>query len=180
MKIARWAGFYSDIHSLGLKNTAGMQFVTSWYWDMDAASRKFADAYMKTKRMPGRHPGSRLLGHHQLPQRPCRLPAPWTPTRSVWKPGAALTTSSPRARSALTAASSTTCTSPGQGSPGVQRHLGLLQDRENLVRRARSSPKAESRSARAEGSDALLTRAIPAPLLRLLRPWKFSVYPCQP
>ena len=47
MKIAPLLVFYSDIHSLGLKNTAGMQFVTSWYWDMDAASRKFADAYMK-------------------------------------------------------------------------------------------------------------------------------------
>ena len=53
MKIAPLLVFYSDIHSLGLKNTAGMQFVTSWYWDMDAASRKFADAYMKkTQRRP--------------------------------------------------------------------------------------------------------------------------------
>jgi branched-chain amino acid transport system substrate-binding protein len=53
MKIAPLLVFYSDIHSLGLKNTAGMQFVTSWYWDMDDASRKFADAYMKkTQRRP--------------------------------------------------------------------------------------------------------------------------------
>ncbi|MBN9340832.1 MAG: ABC transporter substrate-binding protein [Comamonadaceae bacterium] len=53
MKIAPLLVFYSDIHSLGLKNTAGMQFVTSWYWDMDTASRKFADAYMKkTQRRP--------------------------------------------------------------------------------------------------------------------------------
>ncbi len=53
MKIAPLLVFYSDIHSLGLKNTAGMQFVTSWYWDMDAASRKFADDYMKkTQRRP--------------------------------------------------------------------------------------------------------------------------------
>jgi len=53
MKIAPLLVFYSDIHSLGLKNTAGMQFVTSWYWDMDDASRKFADAYMKkTNRRP--------------------------------------------------------------------------------------------------------------------------------
>ena len=53
MKIAPLLVFYSDIHSLGLKNTAGMQFVTSWYWDMDDASRKFADAFMKkTNRRP--------------------------------------------------------------------------------------------------------------------------------
>ncbi len=53
MKVAPMLVFYSDVHSLGLKNTAGMQFVTSWYWDMDAASRKFADAFMKkTKRRP--------------------------------------------------------------------------------------------------------------------------------
>ncbi|AVP58428.1 ABC transporter substrate-binding protein [Pulveribacter suum] len=53
MKVAPLLVFYSDIHSLGLKNTAGMQFVTSWYWDMDDASRKFADAYMKkTNRRP--------------------------------------------------------------------------------------------------------------------------------
>ena len=53
MKIAPLLVFYSDIHSLGLKNTAGMQFVTSWYWDMNDATRKFADAYMKkTQRRP--------------------------------------------------------------------------------------------------------------------------------
>jgi branched-chain amino acid transport system substrate-binding protein len=53
MKVTPLLVFYSDIHSLGLQNTAGMQFVTSWYWDMDAASRKFADAYMKkTQRRP--------------------------------------------------------------------------------------------------------------------------------
>ncbi|MBS0293477.1 MAG: ABC transporter substrate-binding protein [Proteobacteria bacterium] len=53
MKVAPMLVFYSDVHSLGLKNTEGMQFVTSWYWDMDEASRKFADAYMKkTNRRP--------------------------------------------------------------------------------------------------------------------------------
>ena len=53
MKMAGLLVFLTDIHSLGLRNTAGMQFVTSWYWDMDAASRKFADAYMKkTQRRP--------------------------------------------------------------------------------------------------------------------------------
>lgn len=45
--------FFSDIHSLGVKNTEGLQFTTSWYWDMNDDSRKFADKFMaKTKRRP--------------------------------------------------------------------------------------------------------------------------------
>ena len=45
--------FFSDIHSLGVKNTAGLQFTTSWYWDMNDERRKFADKFMaKTKRRP--------------------------------------------------------------------------------------------------------------------------------
>ena len=53
MKLTALLVFFSDIHSLGLRNTEGMQFLTSWYWDMNDASRKFADAFMaKTKRRP--------------------------------------------------------------------------------------------------------------------------------
>ena len=53
MKLAGLLIFFSDIHSLGLANTAGLQFTTSWYWDMNAESRKFADRfYAKTKRRP--------------------------------------------------------------------------------------------------------------------------------
>ncbi len=53
MKVAGLLVFLSDVHSLGLKNTAGLQFTTSWYWDKDAESRKFADKYFaKMKRMP--------------------------------------------------------------------------------------------------------------------------------
>jgi branched-chain amino acid transport system substrate-binding protein len=53
MRLSPMLVFYSDIHSLGLKNTEGMQFVTSWYWDMNAETRKFADRFMaKTKRRP--------------------------------------------------------------------------------------------------------------------------------
>ena len=53
MKLTALLVFYSDIHSLGLRNTEGMQFLTSWYWDMNDASRKFADRFMeKTKRRP--------------------------------------------------------------------------------------------------------------------------------
>ena len=53
MKVTPMLVFYSDIHSLGLKNTEGMQLVTSWYWDLNDETRKFADAYMKkTNRRP--------------------------------------------------------------------------------------------------------------------------------
>ena len=53
MKLAGLLIFFSDIHSLGVKNTEGLQFTTSWYWDMNDASRKFADKFMaKTKRRP--------------------------------------------------------------------------------------------------------------------------------
>ena len=53
MKIAGLLIFYSDIHSLGLKNTEGMQFTTSWYWDLNDDTRKFADKFMaKTQRRP--------------------------------------------------------------------------------------------------------------------------------
>src|SRR5256885_2147988 len=53
MKLAGLLVFFTDVHSLGLKNTQGMQFTTSWYWDMNDASRKFADAFMaKTQRRP--------------------------------------------------------------------------------------------------------------------------------
>jgi len=53
MKLAGLLVFFSDIHSLGVRNTEGMQFTTSWYWDMNDASRQFADKFMaKTKRRP--------------------------------------------------------------------------------------------------------------------------------
>ena len=53
MKVAGLLVFLSDIHSLGLKNTAGLLHTTSWYWDKDDESRKFADKYFaKMNRMP--------------------------------------------------------------------------------------------------------------------------------
>jgi branched-chain amino acid transport system substrate-binding protein len=53
MKTAGLLVFLSDIHSLGLKNTEGLLHTTSWYWDKDDESRKFADRYFaKMKRMP--------------------------------------------------------------------------------------------------------------------------------
>ena len=53
MKTAGLLVFLSDIHSLGLENTAGLLHTTSWYWDMNDQTRKFAERfYAKTKRMP--------------------------------------------------------------------------------------------------------------------------------
>ena len=53
MKTAGLLVFLSDIHSLGLKNTEGLLHTTSWYWDKDDESRKFANQYFaKMKRMP--------------------------------------------------------------------------------------------------------------------------------
>ncbi|MEQ6437417.1 ABC transporter substrate-binding protein [Comamonas sp. w2-DMI] len=53
MKTAGLLVFLTDIHSLGLKNTEGLLHTTSWYWDMNDETRKFANKFFaKTKRMP--------------------------------------------------------------------------------------------------------------------------------
>ncbi|MBU0745962.1 MAG: ABC transporter substrate-binding protein [Gammaproteobacteria bacterium] len=53
MKLAGLLIFLSDVHSLGLRNTEGLQFTTSWYWDLNDDTRKFATKFFeKTKRMP--------------------------------------------------------------------------------------------------------------------------------
>jgi len=53
MKLAGLLIFLSDVHSLGLRNTEGLQFTTSWYWDLNDDTRKFAARFFeKTKRMP--------------------------------------------------------------------------------------------------------------------------------
>ena len=36
----------SDIRSLGLETTAGLQFTTGWYWDRDEASREWTERYL--------------------------------------------------------------------------------------------------------------------------------------
>ncbi|KRB27338.1 MULTISPECIES: ABC transporter substrate-binding protein [unclassified Acidovorax] len=54
MKLAGLLIFISDVHSLGLRNTEGLQFTTSWYWDLNEDTRKFSARFFeKTKRMPG-------------------------------------------------------------------------------------------------------------------------------
>ena len=53
MKIAGLLVFINDVHGLGLANTEGLQLASSWYWDQDDASRKFAKRFFeKFKRMP--------------------------------------------------------------------------------------------------------------------------------
>ena len=53
MKIAGLLVFLSDIHSLGLQNSEGLLMTSSWYWDMNEASRAWAKRYYeKTKHMP--------------------------------------------------------------------------------------------------------------------------------
>jgi branched-chain amino acid transport system substrate-binding protein len=53
MKVAGLLVFLSDVHSLGLPTAQGILNTTSWYWDLNDATRKWAERYyQKTKRMP--------------------------------------------------------------------------------------------------------------------------------
>ena len=53
MKVAGLLVFLTDVKSLGLAATQGLLHTTSWYWDADDASRKWAARYeAKTKNKP--------------------------------------------------------------------------------------------------------------------------------
>ncbi|WP_038208639.1 ABC transporter substrate-binding protein [Xenophilus azovorans] len=53
MKVAGLLVFLTDVKSLGLAATQGLLHTTSWYWDSDDASRKWAARYeAKTKNKP--------------------------------------------------------------------------------------------------------------------------------
>lgn len=53
MKVAALLVFITDFHSMGLKNTEGLLFTTSWDWNLNAQSRAFGRKFFeKTKRMP--------------------------------------------------------------------------------------------------------------------------------
>ncbi|WP_298207970.1 ABC transporter substrate-binding protein [Acidovorax sp.] len=53
MRVTGLLVFITDVHSLGLRSTEGLQFTTSWYWDLNDETRKFAARFFeKTKRMP--------------------------------------------------------------------------------------------------------------------------------
>jgi branched-chain amino acid transport system substrate-binding protein len=45
--------YLTDVHALGLQAAQGLQFVQSWYWDLDEASRDWAKRFSgRTGRMP--------------------------------------------------------------------------------------------------------------------------------
>jgi branched-chain amino acid transport system substrate-binding protein len=53
MKIAGLLVFINDVHTLGLKNTAGMYLTTGWYWDMNPETRAWGKRYFaKMKKEP--------------------------------------------------------------------------------------------------------------------------------
>ena len=53
MKLAGLLVFINDVHALGLKDAQGLLATTSWYWNQDDNSRKFAKRFFeKFNRMP--------------------------------------------------------------------------------------------------------------------------------
>ncbi|SMC75766.1 ABC transporter substrate-binding protein [Polynucleobacter kasalickyi] len=53
MKLAGLLVFITDIHSIGIKNAAGLLATEAWYWDLNEESRAFAGRFIqKLKRMP--------------------------------------------------------------------------------------------------------------------------------
>ena len=53
MRPAALLVFLSDVHALGLETAQGLVLTTSWYWNMNDTTRKFADRFFeKTKKMP--------------------------------------------------------------------------------------------------------------------------------
>lgn len=53
MKVASLMLFLTDIHSMGLKNSEGLLFTTSWDWNLNDETRKFGRRFFeKAKRMP--------------------------------------------------------------------------------------------------------------------------------
>lgn len=53
MKIAGLLIFITDVHSIGIKNAAGLLATEAWYWDLNDESRAFAGRFIqKMKRMP--------------------------------------------------------------------------------------------------------------------------------
>ncbi len=53
MKVAGLMLFITDVHSLGLKATSGINLTEAWYWDSDEKSRQWAGRFQeKMKKMP--------------------------------------------------------------------------------------------------------------------------------
>jgi branched-chain amino acid transport system substrate-binding protein len=54
MKPAALLAFISNVHGLGLQTAQGLYLTTAWYWDLDDATRAFAQRYFeKMKAEPG-------------------------------------------------------------------------------------------------------------------------------
>jgi hypothetical protein len=68
MKLAGLLVFFSDIHSLGLKNTEGMQFTALVLGHERRLAQVCRRLHGQDPAPPQRDPGRRLLGHHELPQ----------------------------------------------------------------------------------------------------------------
>jgi branched-chain amino acid transport system substrate-binding protein len=68
MRIVPLAAMITDVKSIGLKQAQGIIEADSFYWDYDAATRKFADAYMKKmgKRPTMLHAGTYTATKHYL------------------------------------------------------------------------------------------------------------------
>lgn len=54
MRIAGLLIFLTDVHSLGLETAHGLTLTESYYWDLNAGTRRFADKF--AQRQPGRRP----------------------------------------------------------------------------------------------------------------------------
>ncbi|MBX6369676.1 MAG: ABC transporter substrate-binding protein [Rhodospirillales bacterium] len=53
-RLASLLTFITEVHSLGLEQMRGLQFVVPYYWDMDEQTRSFAKRfYDRLKKMPG-------------------------------------------------------------------------------------------------------------------------------
>jgi len=53
MRPAALLVFLTDVHAVGLETAQGLVLTTSWYWNMDDTTRKFANRFFeKTKKMP--------------------------------------------------------------------------------------------------------------------------------
>ena len=110
-----------------------MQFVTtSWYWDMDDASRKFADAFLKkTNRRPteiqAADYSATMMNYPQGRRRQATVDA--DKVMATWR-GMKMDDFFARARSVPMAATCTTCTWCRSERPTIQGPLGLLQDRQ--------------------------------------------------
>jgi branched-chain amino acid transport system substrate-binding protein len=54
MRLAGLLLFISDVHALGLEVAQGLNLTASYYWDLNGATRRFADKF--ARRQPGRRP----------------------------------------------------------------------------------------------------------------------------